>query len=276
MEEQVRAALPEQYAPDRALREEVARLRASLTALVLQKDELLLVQCRRTENAYLRRFGSLELRVYETYCECLRAKRRAKLIRADRNRRSRVDLNQVEQTLETEFEEYRRELDQKFQRVAGAMERREGPGLSQQGTRELKDRYRFLVKALHPDLHPEEPEEKSRTLQQAMRAYRAGDLDTLRTLCDTLEPPEAQQPETLQALEAEAARLRGEIKAQNRLLEKIKGDYPMKMRVYLEDEEKAKAREQELQAQLQDLRDRISRYETAVEEMLRAEQEELE
>ena len=276
MAEQIQTGLPEQYGPDLELRQEVARLRASLTALVLQKDELLLVQCRQIETAYLRRFGPLELRVYETFCACLRAKRRAKLIRADRNRRTPVNLDRVEQTLEAEFEEYRQELDQRFRRVAGAMDRREGPGLSQQGTRELKDRYRFLVKALHPDLHPGEPEERARTLQQAMRAYRAGDLDTLRTLCDTLEPPEARQPDTLQALEAEAARLRGEIKAQNRLLEKIKADYPMKMRVYLEDEEKAKARELELQAQLQDLRDRISRYETAVEEMLQAEQEELE
>ena len=60
---------------DQALREEIARLRASLTALLLQKDDLILIQCKRIETAYLRRFGALELKVYETWCECLRAKR---------------------------------------------------------------------------------------------------------------------------------------------------------------------------------------------------------
>ena len=53
---------------DAALREELARLRASLTVLLLQRDELLLIQCRRIEAAYLRRFGALELKVYESWC----------------------------------------------------------------------------------------------------------------------------------------------------------------------------------------------------------------
>ncbi|MBR6118758.1 MAG: hypothetical protein IKQ04_00375 [Oscillospiraceae bacterium] len=50
---------------EQALREEIARLRASLTAVLLQKDELVLIQCRRIEAAYLRRFGALELKVIE-------------------------------------------------------------------------------------------------------------------------------------------------------------------------------------------------------------------
>lgn len=132
---------------EQALREEIARLRASLTAVLLQRDELVLIQCRRIEAAYLRRFGALELKVYESWCACLRAKRRAKLLRAARNRREQPEPEQIEAALDEELSDYRRELEDRFRRVEGVVEQREGPGLSQKGVRELKELYRQAVKS---------------------------------------------------------------------------------------------------------------------------------
>lgn len=259
---------------DRALREEIARLRASLTALLLQKDDLLLIQCRRIEAAYLRRFGALELKVYESWCECLRAKRKAKLIRARQNRREAADLPQIEAELDGEMAEYREELETRFRRVEGVMEQREGPGLTARGAKELKDLYRQAVKSLHPDLHPGEDETRARTLDQAMRAYRAGDLGTLRAICETLEPTPEQESTELDALRAEVKRLRAGIREFDRQLEAIKKDYPFSMRVYLEDDEKGRARQAELSDQLRDLRERTARYEAAIDRMLHPEEEE--
>ena len=269
--------MPEALGPhpeDQALREEIARLRASLTALLLQKDDLVLIQCRRIEAAYLRRFGALELKVYESWCECLRAKRKAKLIRASQNRREQADLPQIEAELDGEMAQYREELESRFQRVEGVMEQREGPGLTARGAKEVKDLYRQAVKALHPDLHPGEDETRARTLDQAMRAYRAGDLSTLRAICDTLEPVREREETELEALRAEAKRLRASIRDFDRQLEAIKKDYPFNMCVYLEDDEKGSARQAELTAQLQDLRARTARYETAIDRMLHPEDEE--
>lgn len=262
------ADTPGPHPEDQALREEIARLRASLTALLLQKDDLQLIQCRRIEAAYLRRFGALELKVYESWCDCLRAKRKAKLIRASQNRREQADPEQIEAVLDSELASYREELEERFRRVERVMERREGPGLSAGGAKELKLLYRQAVKALHPDLHPGEDEVRARTLDQAMRAYRSGDLETLRTICETLEP--AGEPETneLEALRAEAKRLRAGIREFDRQLEAIKQEYPYSMRVYLENDEKGKEREAELSGKLRDLRERTARYEAAIETML--------
>ncbi len=263
----------EPHPEDQALREEIARLRASLTALLLQKDELLLVQCRRIEAAYLRRFGALELKVYECWCDCLRAKKKARLIRACRNRRAEANLEEIEASLDEELAQYREELTNRFRRVEGAVERREGPGLSQRGQKELKELYRQAVKALHPDLHPGEDEKRARALDQAMRAYRAGDLETLRGLCDALEPT-AETASTLDELRDEAKRLRAGIKSFNAQLEDIKAKYPFSARVYLEDEAQGQAREAELKQQLQALRDRTARYEAEISGMLAPEDEE--
>ena len=261
----------EPHPEDLALREEIARLRASLTALLLQKDDLLLVQCRRIEAAYLRRFGALELKVYECWCDCLRAKRKAKMIRACRNRREQADETQIEAALDQELAEYREELTNRFRRVESVMERREGLGLTQRGQKELKELYRQAVKALHPDLHPGEDQKRAQTLDQAMRAYRAGDLDTLRTICDALEPAPEAAASTLDELRMEAKRLRAGIRFFDEQLEEIKSKYPFSARVYLEDEAQGHAREAELKRQFQELRDRTTRYEAEIARMLGSE-----
>lgn len=257
---------------DEALREEIPRLRASLTALLLQKDELLLVQCPRIEAAYLRRFGALELKVYECFCGCLRAKRKAKLIRARQNRRERPDPTQIEAELDEELAVYRQELETRFQRVAGVLEKREGPGLTAKGTKELKELYRRAVKALHPDLHPEGEENQSRCLNQAMRAYRAGDIRTLRTICDSLEPAAETELNALEELEAEARRLRRSLRELDEELERVKTSYPFSARIYLEDPERGREKEAELTQQLQSLRERTEQYERAVARMLAPEE----
>lgn len=260
---------------EQALQETVARLRASLTALLLQKDELLLIQCKRVESLYLRRFGALELKLYEAWCDCLRAKKKAKLIRVCRNRRQAVDVEQIEARLEEELGVYRQQLEQRSSRVFGALRSGEGSGLTSRGVKELKNLYRQAVKALHPDLHPGEEEARSRILQQAMRAYRSGDLPGLRTICESLDPDREQEISSLTELRAELSRLRGQIRSLDGQLEAIKSEYPMNMQVYLEDEARGKQHEAELLDNLREIRERTVRYEAEVSAMLAPEDSEV-
>ncbi len=260
---------------EQALQETVARLRASLTALLLQKDELLLIQCKRVESLYLRRFGALELKLYEAWCDCLRAKKKAKLIRVCRNRRQAVDVEQIEARLEEELGVYRQQLEQRSSRVFGALRSGEGSGLTSRGVKELKNLYRQAVKALHPDLHPGEEEARSRILQQAMRAYRSGDLPGLRTICESLDPDREQEISSLTELRAELSRLRGQIRSLDRQLEAIKSEYPMNMQVYLEDEARGKQHEAELLDNLREIRERTVRYEAEISAMLAPEDSEV-
>ena len=259
---------PMLHPEDVALREELARLRASLTALLLQRDDLLLIQCRRIEAAYLRRYGALELKLYETWCACLRAKRKLQMLRALQNRRAQADPRQIEAELDGQLAQYRQELERRFQKVAGLLERRQGPGLSPKGTRELKELYRRAVKALHPDLHPGEDETRARALDQAMRAYRAGDLEELRAVCDSLEPDPGREPEGPETLRAERERLRRGLRTLDRELEEIKKSYPYNTREYLEDQQLGREKELELQRQLRELQTRTAQYEQTIARML--------
>ena len=101
-----------------------------------------------------------------------------------------------------------------------------------------------------------------------MRAYRAGDLKTLRTICDALEPPAEAKKDALEELREEAKRLRGSIRELDRELEEVKAAYPYSARVYLEDEQMGRAKEAELTGKLKELRERTVRYEAAITQML--------
>lgn len=263
-----------------ALEDETARLQAELTALLLQRDELEQIICRRIESAYLRRFGALELKLYEAYCECLRAKKRTALIRADINRRQQPDEAGIEQELDRELAEHRKALEQKMEQVMSAVSPRKGSGLSESGRTELKQLYRQAVKALHPDLHPDADDNDRRQLDRAIRAYRAGDLRTLRAVCETVanrsgpETPE-EESNSLDLLRQKVRNLRAGVKFFTRELERIKQQYPYTMRVYLEDEEQGREKQKALEQQILNLRGKTKTYQAAAERLLHPEEENL-
>ena len=64
------------------LKTEVDKLRSELQMLVLERDEILYVECRNIETAYLLAFGSLEYKAYEIQCAILRLKRKIEIIQA--------------------------------------------------------------------------------------------------------------------------------------------------------------------------------------------------
>lgn len=259
-----------------ALRKEADRLRAELAALLLQRDDLRLVQGRRIEAAYLRRFGALELKVYEDYCECLRLKRKTALLRARRNRREEIDGAEIEAELDGEFADYRTQMSEKLDEMNRALTPGESKTvLTEAGKRELKTLYRTAVKALHPDLHPDGSEEREAMLRRAMTAYQFRDLAALRAVCEAVPGERASEEPTLEALEAEVRELRSRVRSFQTELEQMKRTRPFNLRIYLEDEDRAAELEAELVGKLRELRQRRAAFEQKIEALLHPSEDEL-
>lgn len=258
---------------DAELREQRSRLRAELTVLLLQKDNLQLVQGRRIEAAYLRRFGALELEVYESYCAYKRAKRKADEIRARLNRREAVDEAELNAALDAEFAVYREKLDARMEKMNRILSPGESSGLTAAGREALKTLYRKAVKALHPDLHPEAGEAEKTLLQRAMDAYRHRDLAELRAVCEALPEADSEAPDTLEAMRSEIRQLRKRIRAFSEELEALKQTNPYRLRVFLEDEARAAAHREELIQMLQSYREGKKACEERIRAMLHPEAE---
>ena len=244
------------------LREEIKKLKTEFSMLVLDLDELRFVVCPNIKTAYQLAFGALELRVFDAYCLHARLRRMIEMIRARKNRREPVDVKEIENALDREFAEYLEQREEQLRALNEAIEHAQEDVLSGQETMELKKLYRTAVKALHPDLHPEQTPEEANLFLKAVSAFQNGDLRLMRVVCEAIgtETPQFSQSDTMEELRAERDRLKENLAAVLKEIEEIKRDYPYTLRNFVEDEQTA-------QEHKSSLKKTLTAYETANERL---------
>lgn len=197
------------------LKNEVEKMRTELSMLLLERDELQFVICKNIETEYMLNLGSIEYRAYEAQCLSLRLKRKIELIQAKKNRQEKVIISAIEETLDTEFAEYQKRLDEQINKMNDALKRSKAEVLTDEENKELKKLYRKIVKALHPDINPDVSETQVNLFDNAVQAYKNGDLNTLRIICEMVgnSPLPEQHKDALTQLNEEKERLQNLLKA---------------------------------------------------------------
>jgi hypothetical protein len=238
--------------------------------LVLERDELLLIECRNIEMAYMLAIGGLEYKVYEIECAILRLKRKIELIQARKNRQEKVVISKIDDLLDTEFAEYQARLDERIDKMNAALERSRGKFLTEEETRELKKLYRAIVKALHPDLHPRLSAAKAQLFLNAASAYENGDINGLRLISVMLAEPvlPASSPDAMSGLLKERDRLSELLQTVQEGIAEIKAQYPYTMKSVIESPEKTAARQAELEESIKRLNETLAAYAARVEQMI--------
>ena len=246
-------------------------MRTELSMLLLERDELQFVICKNIETEYMLKLGSIEYRAYEAQCAALRLKRKIELIQAKKNRQEKVIISAIEETLDNEFAEYQKQLDEQIDKMNDALKRSKAEVLSDEDNKELKKLYRKIVKALHPDINPDVSEAQVQLFDNAVSAYKSGDLGTLRIISEMVgnNPLPEQHKDAMTQLVEERERLQGLLKSIRDSIESIKSEYPYTMKDILEDTEKTEQKKQELEGILEQYNELISIYKAKIEEMLR-------
>lgn len=252
------------------LREEVDKLRIEISMLVLEKDELEYSECRNIETEYMLTFGSLEYQVYEARCEVLRMKRKIDIIQARLNRQEEIGIRQIEETLDLEFADYQKKLDEQIEKMNRAIKRSRLRIMTETESKELKGLYRRIVKRLHSDLNPNITEAEISLFENAA-AFKDGDLQTLRIIESMIGGPDLpdSQQDSMSVLREEKDRLIGIISYLKSRIAEIKADYPYTLREYLTDEEKGDAYRKELEDSLREYGKLKAVYTEKIEEMMR-------
>lgn len=191
------------------LKNEVERMRTELSMLLLERDELQFVICKNIETEYMLKLGSIEYRAYEAQCLSLRLKRKIELIQAKKNRQEKVIISAIEETLDIEFAEYQKRLDEQINKMNDALKRSKAEVLTDEENKELKKLYRKIVKALHPDINPDVSQAQVQLFDNAVSAYKNGDLNTLRIIGEMVgnSPLPEQHTDALTQLNEEKERL---------------------------------------------------------------------
>ncbi len=278
------SAAPENEDEEKLLAE-IKALREALTSLVMERDHLVQVECKEIEAAYLSEFGALIAEIYHADGEVRYLRRKLEMLQAEANRKKKADAETVEATLKIEFEAFKKAFEDFAQKVNEAEKKyaeykKEAAGQpeSAQKTKEQADRekklkklYRAVVKAMHPDLHPDQDEQTKDLFKRAILAYKAGDLKTLGEISGALGTDGSiGAAYRLEELRKEKLKLLTMIRNVQAEIKTVKSKYPYTKKGLLEypelfDEEKEILREQ--LAQLKQLADnyrlRIKKLEEA-------------
>ena len=239
--------------------------------LLLERDELQFVICKNIETEYMLKLGSIEYKAYEAQCAALRLKRKIDLIQAKKNRQEKIIISAIEETLDEEFAEYQKQLDEQIDKVNAAIKRSKAEVLSDEENKELKKLYRKIAKALHPDINPDVSEAQVQLFDNAVSADKSGDLGTLRIISEMVgnNPLPEQHKDAMTQLVEERERLEGLLESIRESIENIKSEYPYTMKDILEDTKKTEQKKQELESVIEQYNELISIYKAKIEEMLR-------
>ena len=252
------------------LKKELLKKRTELSMLVLQRDELKYVICKNIETKYMLELGSLEYCLYQSECIIMRLKRKVELIQMRINRQEKIDVSAIDKLLDEQFREYQQKLEEKIKKMNEAIERDNGEVLTEQQVKELKKLYRAIVKALHPDLNPNVTKQQIKLFQNAVTAYKNGDLQTLRIINEMISNNHSEDDNTdnIEKMRDELIRLDRMISSINGDVEKIKSEYPYTMKDILFDKEQLNQRKQELKDNINQCNELVSFYKTKIQNLL--------
>lgn len=252
------------------LKNELLKKRTELSMLVLQRDELKYVICKNIETEYMLELGSLEYCLYQSECIIMRLKRKVELIQMRINRQEKIDVSAIDKLLDEQFREYQQKLEEKIKKMNEAIERGNGEVLTEQQAKELKKLYRAIVKALHPDLNPNVTKQQIKLFQNAVTAYKNGDLQTLRIINEMISNNHSEDDNTdnIEKMRDELIRLDRMISSINGDIEKIKSEYPYTMKDILFDKEQLNQRKEELKDNIDQCNELVSFYKTKIQNLL--------
>ena len=252
------------------LKNELLKKRTELSMLVLQRDELKYVICKNIETKYMLELGNLEYRLYQSECIIMRLKRKVELIQMRINRQEKIDVATIDELLDEQFREYQQNLEEKIKKMNEAIERDNGEVLTEQQVKELKKLYRAIVKALHPDLNPNVTKQQIKLFQNAITAYKNGDLQTLRIINEMISNNQSEYDNTdnIEKMRDELIRLDRMISSINGDVEKIKSEYPYTMKDILFDKEQLNQRKEELKDNIDQCNELVSFYKTKIQHLL--------
>ena len=241
--------------------QEIEALKQILTEEVYAYDHLAHITCRNLQTLYMTKIGDLDYSLYQKECEYRRLKRRLELMRAALARRETISEEQLEKTLDKEYASYQAKLQEKQEQMQEALYRISCPALKPEDAEDLRKLYRKLVRRLHPDVNPDGTENDLKLFQQAVEAYRNGDLSAMRILSVLADTGgKASQNDSPAVLEAERERLNACLETVRAKAEKVRNSFPYVLRDMLEDPAG-------IEEYRHSLKIRIEQYDVAIREL---------
>jgi hypothetical protein len=251
----------------------VQELETELADLVFERDKLLYHVCPNLQAEYMLKIGKLEYAVFEYQCKILRAKRKIEIIQTQLNREQPVNIADIEKQLDNEYREYHEKLLEKQKEIDKARYRKDSVGrlLADEEAAELKKLYTYIVKKLHPDINPDTTPEQHAQFNDAVNAYKNGNLSELKIISLLLEKTTVttDNASTLEKLTKRKESLLDETAHITEQIQKIKETFPYSVKDLLLNENALQNKIDEYTTLLTELREQNETIEKRLETVLK-------
>lgn len=224
------------------LYEKYTDLKEQLEKLILNQDELTERICPIIKNDYLIKFGFLEYKVYTLEVELSRIKRKITMVQQRINHEKEINLEEIENQLNDEFEEFEERIQIQMDELNDAIALNNFKGLlTSEELKELKNLYKQIIKKLHPDLNKDLSEAEKLLFLNSVNAFKRGDLEILRGIALILseENEDFKEYSNIDSIKKEIIELNHQIDRVSNNIAKIKGEYPYNKLDLLNDPEKS-------------------------------------
>lgn len=243
------------------LRERHTFLRNRFSELFLKKQNMLQHEKQLLTALYLNRIGYKQ---YESFClsiELQQLKFKLSLLQAYINRNEVPDLKTVKTKVDTQFKEYKSQIESEAERLAAASEFLSGSFLSKEDSKKIKELYYFVVKRLHPDINGDLSEEMKELFLQAQTAYELADLQVLQQIVLILSN-DGIRTDKLASINLEdiVKKLEKNIKTLETQISQLETEFPFIYREKIYDEEWIESEKTEIEKEIEELKIEIGKY----------------
>jgi hypothetical protein len=232
---------------------EIRELKEKISALYLERDNLLYHQCPHIKAEYMIKIGAAEYKVFEMECYILRLKRKIELIQQKINNQEMVVLSFIDLQLDEEYKKWDEKLSEKMNEMNESLKLHSTTSaMSDEESAEMKQLYATLVKKLHPDLNPTSTPAGLKFFRNTVDAYKAGDLPALRTiklLTDGFAEAVAEYS-SIEIMEQTRDIYKAEVINIENNISKVKSSFPYSVKTLIYDDNKVKDRQNELNSEL--------------------------
>ena len=252
--------------------ERLSEIRQRIVDTLLEIDNVKLQVNPRILAEYAKTIGYLENDLYKWQLMSRRCKRKFALVQASVNRLEPVSMSEINDTLDDEFAEWEAQLAVMVSDQLQILETLTGSQpLSPSEARELKALHKKLIKRLHPDIHPNLPEDAHRFFLIAQSAYENGDVDTLRAVDTATEDYEEDVDETVYSeddAELELVMAEAQLNIACEQLDVLKRSHPYILLNFIRDPIALMQRKSELESEIERHKGVAKAYESKIASLL--------
>ena len=213
---------------------------------------------------YTKRFGDRINCVFEKQIRCIKLKKTIELCQNALNHGESIDIDHIRSSIDAEMKAYYKQLEEMLAETQAAKESKRIPAVT---ILEIRRIYRKLAKLIHPDINP-----KSSKLpalvdlwNRIVIAYQNNDVKELREL-EVLTVNVLNQMD--EHVEIDIPDLEEKIKALQNEISVITGTTPYVYKDILEDADKSRQKEEDLDRQLEEYEKYEEELQSILDEMI--------